>query len=213
MSTSPQDLAIARWGPIKKACEYIERAEAAHAASRTRVEQLRAEIGLAAHRDRQVLGEALVAGKSEPKSETVALRLELEQEERRAEALSTAVESARARIAAVVAENRPGWRAQATGSLARARSRYESAIVELEAARDALSDEAGLLAWLDSGAGTSAANDPLGGRIGPDRAGRPAMSFARVLEELRADAEAIAIHPVSREDPPAEPRFELAWRG
>jgi hypothetical protein len=38
--------------------------------------------------------------------------------------------------------------------LARARSRYESAITELEQARDALSGEATLIAWLDSGVPT-----------------------------------------------------------
>jgi hypothetical protein len=98
-------------------------------------------------------------------------------------------------------------------TLARAKNRYDIAIGELEAARDALSDEAGLLDWLDTGAGASAANDQRGGRIGHDRRGRPPMSFSRVLEELRGNGEAIAQHPVSRNDAPAEPRLELAWEG
>ena len=77
-------------------------------------------------------------------------------------------------------------------TLAQAKSRYQTAISETEAAREGLSDEAALISWLDSGAGVAAANDPLGGRYGSDASGRAPMSFARVLEELRADAEAIA---------------------
>jgi hypothetical protein len=153
-----------------------------------------------------------VDGKTEPASEAAALRVQLEQEERRADAVATAVESARAKIAAVVAENRPGWRGEAMRSLGQARTRFDETIDGLEAARDALSDQAALVAWLDSGAGAAAANDPLGGRIGNDRAGRPPMSFARVLEELRADAEAIAMHPVSQDDEQPRVRLELIRR-
>jgi hypothetical protein len=97
--------------------------------------------------------------------------------------------------------------------LARVKGRYENAIAELEAARDGLSGEATLIAWLDSGASAEAAVDPLGGRIGTDARGRAPMSFSRTLEELRQDCEHLASHPVTRDDPASEPRLELAWRG
>jgi hypothetical protein len=213
MSTAPQDLAAARWKPIKRALEDVARAEAAHDASRARLEELRAAISPATYRDRQALGEALVAGKSEPPPEAEQLQQELEVQERRADALALAVETAHGRIRELVVENKADWRGQAVRSLAQAKSRYETSITEIEAAREGLSDEAALISWLDSGAGVAAASDPLGGRWGSDASGRAPMSFARVLEELRADAEAIAQHPLTRDDPAAEPRLELAWRG
>jgi len=67
--------------------------------------------------------------------------------------------------------------------------------------------------WLDSGAGVDAATDQLGGRVGTDASGRAPVSFSRMLEELRTDAERLAGYPASHDDPPAEPRLELAWGG
>ncbi len=58
-----------------------------------------------------------------------------------------------------------------------------------------------------------AATDPLSGRLGTDAAGRQPVSFSRTLEELRSDGEHLAAHPVNRHDAPAQPRYELAWRG
>jgi hypothetical protein len=213
MSTNPQDLAAARWKPIRRAEARIAEAEAKHAASRARLQQLAAEIGPAEHRDRQALGQALVDGKPEPAAEAANLRTELEQEQRRADALALAVNAAHKEIAALVADNKAEWRAQAMRQLASAQRRYLAAIAALATARDALSDEASLVTWLDSGAGAAAASDPLGGRVGHGSTGRPPMSFSRVLEELRADAEAIAEHPATRDEPAASPRLELAWRG
>jgi hypothetical protein len=211
MSTNPQDLAAARWGPVRRAETCVAEAERKYGASRARVQQLEAEIGPAEHRDRQALGRALVDGKPEPASEAAELKSELEQEQRRADALARAVEDARNDIRATVAANKGKWRHQTMQQLATAQRRYLDAIDELDAARDALSDQAALVAWIDTGAGTAAASDPLGGRIGHGSTGRQPLSFARVLEELRADATAIAQHPVTRDDPAAEPKLELAW--
>ena len=97
--------------------------------------------------------------------------------------------------------------------LSRKVARYQDAISEVEGAREALSSEATLVTWLDSGAGVDAATDLLGGRVGTDAGGRPPVSFSRMLEELRADAERLAGYPATHDDPPAEPRLELAWRG
>jgi hypothetical protein len=213
VSVAPSDLAAARWKPIRRAEARVAEAEAKHAASRARLQQLEAEIGPAEHRDREALGRALVDGKPEPTSEAANLRAELEQEQRRADALALAVGAAHDQVAAVVAAHKAAWRAQAMRELASAQRRYLDAIAELDAARDALSDQAALITWLDTGAGAAAASDPLGGRVGHGATGRPPISFARVLEALRADADAIAEHPATRDEPAASPRLELAWRG
>jgi hypothetical protein len=213
MSIAPEDLAASRFRPIRQARDRIAKSEAAHAESVARLERLRAELGPAERHDREALGQALVDGKSEPASVAAKLKAQLEQEERRAEALALAVEAARRQIRALVSSNRPAWRRQAMRELARVKSRYENAIAELEAARDGLSGEATLIAWLDSGASAEAAVDPLGGRVGTDARGRAPMSFSRTLEELRQDCEHLAAHPVTRDDPASEPRLELAWRG
>lgn len=98
--------------------------------------------------------------------------------------------------------------------LSKAQRRYTDAISELESARDALSGEASLISWIDSGSSADAASDPLGGRIGTDAHGRGPLSFARTIEALRGDAAHLAEYPVARDDPVAEPRRELAsWRG
>jgi hypothetical protein len=212
VSVAPEDLAAARFKPVRQALERIAKAEAARAASAGRLEQLRAAVGPAEHRDREALGQALVDGKAEPPSQAAEIQTELDHEERRGEALRLAVGAARQLIEELVAEHRASWRRQTMRELAKAKRRYENAISELEAARDSLSDEASLVSWLDSGSSAAAASDPLGGRIGLDATGRPAVSFARTLEELRQDAEHLVEHPVSRDDPIAELRNELAWR-
>jgi hypothetical protein len=207
---NPESLAATRWKPIRQAHEQISKAQTAQAKSQARLQQLRDQIGPAERRDREALGQALVDGKAEPASEAAKLRAELEQEERNAEALALAVQSGHGRIAELVAANRVEWRKEAMRELSRTVARYRDAITEVEDAREALSSEATLVTWLDSGAGVDAATDLLGGRIGTDAGGRPPVSFSRTLEELRADAERLAGYPASHDDPSAEPRFELA---
>jgi hypothetical protein len=133
----------------------------------------------------------------------------VEEAELKAEALSLAVDSALDERTKLLDQNRSAWRRQSMRELVRAKSCYENAIAELEAARDALSGEATLIAWLDTGASAEAASDPLGGRVGVDATGRPAISFSRTLEELRQDAEHLAAHPVNRDDPQPRLRPEL----
>jgi len=211
VSIAPQDLAASRFKPVRQALERADKTEARRAESVARVEEIRGQIGEAERRDREALGLALVDRKAEPASEAARLRAELADEERRAEALALAVDRARDQVSEVVVEHRGAWRRDAMKDLARAHNRYAAAIAELEVARDALSDEAALVAWLDGGPGASAASDPLGGRTGHDAQGRAPMSFTLVLEELRRDGEAIVTFPVTRDDPAEEPRLELAW--
>lgn len=164
-------------------------------------------------RDREALGKALIDGKPEPASEAARIEAEIEQEERRAEALRLAVETAHRQVAELVAVNRAAWRRRAMQELARTKHDYLQAIEELPALRQALSDEAMFVAWLDGGSGAEAATDSLGGRVGADADGRPAVSFTATLVELRADADALAAHPTTRNDPHPRPRFELARGG
>src|SRR5512133_2123268 len=214
MARAPEDLARSRFKPVAKVFEKIARLGTELAETRARVEQLQNEQAAAAHRDRQAYAAALSEGKGKPSSrEEAKVAAELEEAELKAEALSLAVDSALDERAKLLDRNRSGWRRQSIRELAKAKGRYESAIAELEAARDALSGEATLIAWLDSGAIAEAASDPLGGRVGTDATGRPAISFSRTLEELRQDAEHLAAHPVNRDDRAAEPRLTLALGG
>jgi hypothetical protein len=210
---NPESLAATRWKPIRQAHEQIAKAQKAQAKSQARLQELRAQIGPAELRDRAALGQALVDGTAEPASEAAKLKAELVQEERNAEALALALQSAHGQVAELVATNRPEWRKETLRELSRKLVRYKDAITELHDAREALSSEATLVTWLDSGAGVDAATDLLGGRPGTDANGRPPMSFSRTLEELRTDAERLADYPATHDDPPAEPRFELAWGG
>jgi hypothetical protein len=89
--------------------------------------------------------------------------------------------------------------------LVRAHDRYHAAIGALQEARGALSNEATMVAWLDSGSSGEAGSDPLGGRQGLDP-----ISFPRTLEALRQDCEHLANHPATHREPAASPRLELA---
>lgn len=188
MSIAPEDFARQRFKPVAKVFEKIARLGAELAETRGQVEQLRNEQAAAAQRDRLAYAAALSEGKGKPSScEEAKVSAELEDAELKAEALTLALDAAFDERARLLEQNCSGWRRQSMRELARARSRYESAIAELEVARDALSGEATLIAWLDSGASADAASDPLGGRTGTDAHGRQPMSFVRTLEELRRD--------------------------
>ena len=97
---------------------------------------------------------------------------------------------------------------RAEQEIVKASDRYEKAIAELKAAREAMDDEATLRAWLSGGDGGNAANDALGGR-----GGSQALSFTRTLEALREDRAHLVAHlaTVTNPAPVAEPRMEFAW--
>jgi 5-methylcytosine-specific restriction endonuclease McrA len=129
---NPESLAATRWKPIRQAHEQIAKAQNAQAKSQARLQELRAQIGPAELRDRAALGQALVDGKAEPASEAAKLKAELEQEERNAEALALAVQSAHGQVAELVAANRHGWRKETLRELSRKLARYKDVITELD---------------------------------------------------------------------------------
>jgi chromosome segregation ATPase len=206
--TNPEDLAAARHKEIAKAREQIAKVEGALATSRERQEKLRNQITAAEMRDRENLGAALVDGKPEPPPEAAQVKAELARQEERTAALYAAYQAAHGEIPRLVAEHRAEWVRRGEQEMGKARSRYQKAIAALEAAREAMDGEATLVAWLQSGAASNAANDSLGGRHGTE-----AVSFDRTLEVLREDCEHLAAYPsrVANPAPVPEPRYEMAW--
>ena len=91
-----------------QAREHIAKAEQAHASAAARLEELRGKVGPAERRDRQRLGEALIAHKSEPTSEAEHLKAEVVRQEARVEALRGSTALARAQIPKLVDVNRAG---------------------------------------------------------------------------------------------------------
>lgn len=206
---NPEDLARQRFKPLQGVHEKVTRLSAELAETRAQVERLKTEQTAAAHRDKQAYALALSKGEPRPtKREGAKARVALEDCELKGEALALALDAAFDERARLIEQNRSSWRRQSARNLAKAQRRYMDAISELESARDALSGEASLIAWIDSGATADAASDPLGGRIGTDP-----VSFARTLEALRGDAAYLAAFPGTRDDPAPEPKLELAWRG
>jgi hypothetical protein len=132
---NPEDAAAERFKPIRQAREQIAKAERAYPAAVARLEELRGKVGPAERRDRERLGEALVAGKSEPPAEAEQLKAEMVRQEARVEALRGATALARAQIPKLVEANRAGWRRQAMRELGREKQRYEAAISELQAVK------------------------------------------------------------------------------
>lgn len=211
MSTAPESLASERFRELRKIDEKIARLSQDLAEAREVIGIMATEKKAAAYRDRQLYADALADGKGRPaKREENKVAAELADTELRAEALKVAVDSALDARSKLLKQNHPLWRQQATRELAKAKRRYESAISELEAARDGLSDEATLVAWLDSGSHAAAANDLLGGRTGADANGRQPVNFSHTLDELRQDCEHLAEHPLTHTEPAPSPRLELA---
>jgi hypothetical protein len=193
---NPEDAAAARHKEIRRAREETAKAEAALVQARSRLDELRGELPKAELRDRERLGEALIANKSEPASEADTLRTDIARQELRVDALQSFAGKARRQIPKLVEMNRQAWSKQARQELSRSEQRYLDAISELRAAREALVDVATMISWLDSG------------DIGEATTG---LALDRMLAELRNDAERLAAHPdVSRGGPQPEPRFELA---
>jgi hypothetical protein len=200
---NPEDLARQRFKPLQGVYEKVARLSAELQETRAQVERLEREQGRAAYRDKLAYANALAAGKPRPtKREGAKARVALEDCQLKAEALVLALDAAFDERARLIEQNRSSWRRQAMRELAKAQRRYTDAISELEAARDSLSGEATLVAWIDSGAAADAASDPL---TGADPHGREPLSFARTLEALRRDCEHLAEFPVARDDPARNP--------
>jgi chromosome segregation ATPase len=213
MTTNPVDVVAGRHKEVRKARERIVKVQETLERERERREAISAEIAAAEQRDRRALGDALVDGRPEPAREAEELRAKLDAQERRIEALLEALDTAQAAVAGVVRENRSAWSRDQMQQVTRARARYASAIAELEAARDAFSDETSALAWImaPEGGQEDAINATLGGRSGNVR-GRPPLTMNRALEELRADLDAIDNWIGERHDEKPQPRLQLTQR-
>jgi hypothetical protein len=114
---NPEDAAAERFKPIRQAREHIAKAEQAHAAALARLEELRGKVGPAERRDRERLGEALIAHKSEPTSEAEQIKAEVVRQELRVEALRVAVETARGQVSKLVTANRAAWQRRSAQEL------------------------------------------------------------------------------------------------
>jgi hypothetical protein len=143
---------------------------------------------------------AIAVGKPEPgrKAEHVAGKIEVE--ERRSEALQTAVQQAEGELQKLREQNRSGWYRDTLSAIGKAHRIYEEAIDAVAQAREGLADEVALADWIRGGVGVSPIVDTLAARNG-----REALSFSRVLQALNADAEQIAGHM-----PEPEPR--VSWQ-
>lgn len=187
--------------------------QAALERERQRLTELQAGIGPAELRDRTALAEAIVSGRPEPAREADGLRADVEQQQRRIDALVAALSDAQAGDVEVVRENH-SWARDQMREVAKARERYAAAIEELEQARDVFADETGALAWLlDPGSGQgSPVNAALAGRSGVVR-GKPPLRMDTVVGELRADLAAVEEWILTRyDDDGGGPRLELAHR-
>jgi hypothetical protein len=180
---NPTDLAR-RWKPYRNAVERGDKAATALQAARAELERLRSEIGPAEAEDELALGRALLDGKVEPPSSQVAqIREEIQTQERRVAALERVLAEAHEQIAAVIAEYKSSWHRETLTEISRAKTRYETALAEIENARENLSSVVGLNAWVTSGG--APAGEPANDRLPGDGS----LGFAQVLAALRADLE------------------------
>jgi chromosome segregation ATPase len=198
---NPADEAIRRWKPFRAASEQVARADAAWQEAQAKLRELRDELGPAEARDELALGRALLASKPEPKSEADLIREQIAAQERRVSALERARAETQEQPTAVIRENRSAWHRQAIGETVKARTRYEAAIAELDAARDNLSSIVTLAEWVSSGGAhfAEAANDRL--------SGGGSLGFGQVLTALRADLEHLTHFDSTDADQPRR----LAW--
>lgn len=140
-----------RWKPFRQAQERIEKAAGAHAKARQDLAPLEAQLGAAERNDELALSRALLDGKDEPTPTAAKVRGEISAQQRRVKALKRAYGEAQAELGATIEDNRSAWSREAIRETSRARTRYESALAELEAARGNLSAAVGLSGWVSSG--------------------------------------------------------------
>jgi hypothetical protein len=198
---NPADEAIQRWKPYRSASEQVAKANDTWQEAQAKLRELRDELDPATARDELALGRALLASKPEPKSEADAIRAQITAQERRVSALERARAETQEGLTAVIQENRNAWYRQTLGETVKARTRYQAALAELEAARENLSSVVTLGEWVSSGGASfaEAANDRL--------AGGGSLGFGEVLAALRADLEHLTYFDHTEGDQPRR----LAW--
>jgi hypothetical protein len=203
---NPADLAR-RWKPYRIAVERADKAAKALQEARSRLDQLRSELGPAEAEDQLALGRALLDGKAEPPSQVAQIREEIQAQERRVSALERAHAETHERISAVIAENKSSWHRETLSGISKAGCRYEAALMELANAREELSGAVGLSAWVISGG--AAAGEPANDRLSGDSGG---LGFSQVLAALRADLEHLTYFDPIERAVPMRPALELVRR-
>jgi chromosome segregation ATPase len=204
---NPTDLARERWKPFRLAQERIEKAHLAYREAQARLTELRSQLDPAAAADSLALGKAILAGKAEPKSEADAIREEIQLQERRVDALQRAHTDAQEQLVAVIKENKRPWYRETLTETSKARSRYEAAVDELVASREALSSTVGLAQWVESGGASHA--EPVYDRLS---GGQGTLGFSEVVTALRDDLDQIASHDVLEHERPARVALERVQR-
>jgi DNA repair exonuclease SbcCD ATPase subunit len=197
---NPEDLARRRWRRIAKAVEKRNRLGAELAKTNERLVLLRNELPQAEQADRAAFAAALAAGKAEPDRMAEQVAANIAVEERRSEALQTAVQQAESELQKLCEQNRTGWYRDTLAAIGKAHRIYEEAIEAVAQAREGLADEVALADWIRGGVGVSPIVDTLAAQNGGE-----ALSFSRVLQALNADAEQVAGHL-----PEPEPR--VSWQ-
>jgi len=202
---NPADLARERWRPFREVQEQIEKAAGAHATAREALAALETQLGAAERNDELALGRALLADKPEPASTAAKVREEIAGQQRRVNALERVVQEAQNELVATIEDNRSAWSRDAIKETSKAKTRYESALVELEASRENLSSAVGLFGWVSSGGAGLA--EPATNRL----AGT-GHSFAEVLAALHADLEHLAGFDSLEREQPVRVAFERISR-
>jgi uncharacterized protein YukE len=202
---NPADLAR-RWKPYRIAVERADKAAKALQEARSRLDQLRSELGPAEAEDQLALGRALLDGKAEPASRVAQIHEEIRAQERRVAALERALAETHEQIAAVIAEHKSSWRRESLTGISKAGVRYQAALTELEDARENLSSAVGLNEWVS--AGGAAAGEPANDRL----AGNGSLGFSQVLAALRADLEHLTYFDGLERETPMRVAFERIQR-
>lgn len=185
----------------------MDKAAAQHGQAREDPAALEAQLPIAERDDSLALGLALLDGKAEPAPTAAKVREEIADQHRRVNALERAVQETHNELAATLEANRPSWSRDSIRETAKARTRYEFALAELEAARENLSSAVGLFGWVSSGGQASAqpATNMLAGSSG-------GLGFADVLAALRADLEHLAGFDSLERETPVRVAFERISR-
>lgn len=186
---NPEDLGRQRWRPVEKAAAKRDCLGRELAETNEHLVRLRNELPQAERADREAYATAIAAGKPEPERKAAQVTASIESEERRSQALQTAVQQTEGELQKLLTQNRSSWYRDTLAAITKAHQNYERAIAAVAQAREELADEVGLADWIRGGVGASPIRDSLAAQNGAE-----ALSFSRVLQALNADAAQVAGH-------------------
>jgi hypothetical protein len=197
--SEPPALAREHWKPIRQAMERLDRARAQQAGFDAEPVRLGEELTLARQRDQRALGEALAAGQPEPEPKAAAIEAEIERNVQRSAAMTDVILKEQRQVTDLILRNKKKWTTDLQRHVGDAAALYRAALVAVEQARAALTEEVNLGAWLamfpaTGGqlqtaylAGDDRPVDPLTGR--PEPVVAPKRTFSHVLRDLLRDSE------------------------